>query len=1189
MSAIGAGAGSNEVVVQPTVNTNADIKELFDQNGPICNSEGFYQHYGECWSDTFQMLMLYTDGIKEFTQAKLALEEVNETEIQENEQINTMIDENISPIIKDAEKVLSLVSSPTIIQSLLPQKDAKISERLKLARQLYGQHITEDMLDSLNIQDLQDTPTTRLLLPPGPPLRRVANIIANKTISNSTKLLDTQTTQPTRLLPPPPPPHANMVSESNRRDTEMLIINKQAKILQEIWNSKKTQPTRLLPPPPGPPLRSNMNKIANKTISNSTRLLDTNTTKAENTQITRLLPLNPSKPPLPPGYTKDMWNSMSERNKAIASRPSDWASVNNIPERTKEISSLPPPPPPPPLSLPSSSANLMSLLNTPLGQKLKQYNLRAVYLYFKAVQARFSRHYREELLKYKEAGDIQCYEFDKIGKDALEVLRKISVESRSQTKGLGTSGIQSAIMSKASKNFIEKNREKITVEQYAPDGFTKGGTIDVDFTYLLKLYNSYFNLNLQSKLYRILEFISSKVDKNNLAPCYYVHIKRTLESMGHITGFYMCGNKEYYYDDESGTILFPWKRLLKKYLELDNVNFYNIEFVGKLIVEQKGNYNKILEFKYYPVICYKDSYQKFYITYINSIDEEIKITFKKNDKNPTNVIELKNKNIHYILQFEKNEYENMNNFILQNIIAIWNDTKINASSALTIGMNVKTGKYQGSRLPYSKSYVQTGKLNEKKEDFLQYAISIQSKDRIREALENKSADITKTDNKNNTVLHVAINLNDIDFLNYLLQKPNIDKIIDLANSYGETPLLTAIPQNLDMVKMLLENGANHYVPNDKNGAYPLNVAIIQSNTLINKEGPEYRKSLEIIDICSKDLLSTYTKKEIAKFVSEVIRPNYETLTNIEAFKILIKNGYDVNDTSYLSFQPLQIVLYKESIEYLKVLVENNFNFKKYEQDTGFSILNQFIRVWKDDSVKTAIDLLVQAGEDIQQKLKQGGNLLFLAAIDNNLFALKYLVEKYKLDINQKDNFGYTILYMITNKKEEYLETFANSRHSTTSVLKMMELLIQLGADVNIQDNDGNTPLFLAVFKLNPDKVKLLCENGADSSIKNNAGNTAYNWLERISTGVSSSKLMLIEKIKEAFKQCKKKKAKAVSGNATGAGAGSGPGSGKGTGQGSGKGAGQGSGKGTGKGFTRGGYSTRKKYKRKSTRKKTQRK
>ena len=75
---------------------------------------------------------------------------------------------------------------------------------------------------------------------------------------------------------------------------------------------------------------------------------------------------------------------------------------------------------------------------------------------------------------------------------------------------------------------------------------------------------------------------------------------------------------------------------------------------------------------------------------------------------------------------------------------------------------------------------------------------------------------------------------------------------------------------------------------------------------------------------------------------------------------------------------------------------------------------------------------------------------------------------------------------------------------------MVTLLIEAGADLNTQDDQGSTPVFVAAFFCRPEILKLLLAKGADRNIPNKDGRTpsqvvqapfasvkpAYEYLER---------------------------------------------------------------------------------------------
>eukprot|EP00899_Mesostigma_viride_P010670 jgi/Mesvir1/19604/Mv09901-RA.1 len=61
---------------------------------------------------------------------------------------------------------------------------------------------------------------------------------------------------------------------------------------------------------------------------------------------------------------------------------------------------------------------------------------------------------------------------------------------------------------------------------------------------------------------------------------------------------------------------------------------------------------------------------------------------------------------------------------------------------------------------------------------------------------------------------------------------------------------------------------------------------------------------------------------------------------------------------------------------------------------------------------------------------------------------------------------------------------------------LVKLLIDAGADVNIRDKDGRTPLFSACKNIQLDMTSILIKAGADASAKDKAGNTAIMELAR---------------------------------------------------------------------------------------------
>ncbi|HYC86248.1 MAG TPA: ankyrin repeat domain-containing protein [Chryseosolibacter sp.] len=98
-----------------------------------------------------------------------------------------------------------------------------------------------------------------------------------------------------------------------------------------------------------------------------------------------------------------------------------------------------------------------------------------------------------------------------------------------------------------------------------------------------------------------------------------------------------------------------------------------------------------------------------------------------------------------------------------------------------------------------------------------------------------------------------------------------------------------------------------------------------------------------------------------------------------------------------------------------------------------------------------------------------------AVLTHNIDALKQHIAAGS-DLNEKDPFGGSsplITAALFGKQEE------------------AKILLDAGADVDFQNNDGSTALHTAAFFCRPEIVKMLLEKKADKSLKNKFGATPY--------------------------------------------------------------------------------------------------
>lgn len=129
-----------------------------------------------------------------------------------------------------------------------------------------------------------------------------------------------------------------------------------------------------------------------------------------------------------------------------------------------------------------------------------------------------------------------------------------------------------------------------------------------------------------------------------------------------------------------------------------------------------------------------------------------------------------------------------------------------------------------------------------------------------------------------------------------------------------------------------------------------------------------------------------------------------------------------------------------------------------------------------------VRLLVAHGDDVNHCDAQGFSPLTYAAISGKTQALHELLKSPGLDINRRDCQGRTTLWHATTSRWP----------ETISVLLAVE-----GLDKNSQDEDGKTPLMCAVMGGHIRTVNQLVLAGADVNLCDNQGNTPLTEASRL--------------------------------------------------------------------------------------------
>uniref|UniRef100_H0VJD1 Transient receptor potential cation channel subfamily A member 1 n=1 Tax=Cavia porcellus TaxID=10141 RepID=H0VJD1_CAVPO len=320
--------------------------------------------------------------------------------------------------------------------------------------------------------------------------------------------------------------------------------------------------------------------------------------------------------------------------------------------------------------------------------------------------------------------------------------------------------------------------------------------------------------------------------------------------------------------------------------------------------------------------------------------------------------------------------------------------------------------------------------------------------------------LNKYEEENVSALHHAAGEGQLELMKMIISGSSCE-VLNLMDNYGNTPMHWAAENNqVESVKFLLIHGANPNLRNN-NMMAPLHIAvqgmhnemakvlIEHSSTNINLEGENGNTAVMIT--CTKD--------------------------NSEILEILLKKGAKLCKSNKWGDFPVHQAAFSGAKKCMELIL-------KFGEEDGYS--RQCHINFVNNKQVSPLHLAVQSGnlEMIKMCLDNGAHI---EKIENGkCMALHFAATQGATEIVKLMLSSYSGNSNIINAVDGNHETLLH-RASLFDHHELADYLISVGADINITDSEGRTPLVLATASASWNIVNLLLSKGARVDIKDYLG------------------------------------------------------------------------------------------------------
>ncbi|MBN1482115.1 hypothetical protein EH223_07645 [candidate division KSB1 bacterium] len=333
--------------------------------------------------------------------------------------------------------------------------------------------------------------------------------------------------------------------------------------------------------------------------------------------------------------------------------------------------------------------------------------------------------------------------------------------------------------------------------------------------------------------------------------------------------------------------------------------------------------------------------------------------------------------------------------------------------------------------------------------------------------------------------------NDIEYVKNALSQDS--RLVHSRDEYKNTPLHYAARGHIEIMHLLLDNGAHINVLNDF-GQTPLRSAIgyksLESLTFLLENGADPnigdnfssgRTPLE--EIChswptAKSDATLSLEREMASQLIDAGASMRRAITNISTY------GEVCQDT----ISPFFIAIANKNIHLIDLMLKKGFGlYEKGKPDMHSTERTPLDAAYYRAALglepqKDVIDFLMSKDVNVNKSFDYNTSTFFKAAQEGNIELLQTLITM-EIDPNLRTTDGGSTALI-----------FAASKNLSETV----EMLInRYNIDLNIQNDNGNSALMVAIESKAFDVIPILIDKGVDINAQNKEGESALSMIVRL--------------------------------------------------------------------------------------------